>query len=231
MPNGQEIVDPLSLNLYTYCANNPIMYQDPSGHFWETVLDIGGIIWSAADMWNDPSWSNLGFLLWDVGATVLPFVPGSYTAKGGKLLIKTAGKADDVVDAFKALSKADRLAAAGGGNLVMGYKNLKKVVKGLGLEVHHLLEKRFAKTLGLKADDILSIAIDKNTHQSITNAMRKALPYDTLFTKHNYSEQEVWKATVDVYTDLGLTEYLPALKNQLIESASNVGKITDWLGW
>ncbi|MDF2588009.1 MAG: repeat-associated core domain protein [Anaerocolumna sp.] len=27
--------DPLSLNLYTYCANNPIMYIDPSGHTLE----------------------------------------------------------------------------------------------------------------------------------------------------------------------------------------------------
>ena len=26
--------DPLSLNLYTYCANNPIVYVDPSGHFY-----------------------------------------------------------------------------------------------------------------------------------------------------------------------------------------------------
>ena len=25
--------DPLSLNLYTYCCNNPVMYVDPSGHF------------------------------------------------------------------------------------------------------------------------------------------------------------------------------------------------------
>ncbi len=27
-----ELTDPLSLNLYTYCANNPIVYFDPSGH-------------------------------------------------------------------------------------------------------------------------------------------------------------------------------------------------------
>ncbi|QNU68451.1 RHS repeat-associated core domain-containing protein [Ruminiclostridium herbifermentans] len=25
--------DTLSLNLYTYCANNPMIYYDPSGHF------------------------------------------------------------------------------------------------------------------------------------------------------------------------------------------------------
>ena len=27
-----EMNDPLSLNLYTYCANNPVMYIDPTGH-------------------------------------------------------------------------------------------------------------------------------------------------------------------------------------------------------
>ena len=26
--------DPLSLNLYVYCINNPVMYIDPSGHAW-----------------------------------------------------------------------------------------------------------------------------------------------------------------------------------------------------
>ncbi len=33
LPNGQEVPDPLSLNLYTYGYNNPLSYQDPSGHF------------------------------------------------------------------------------------------------------------------------------------------------------------------------------------------------------
>ena len=28
-----EMNDPLSLNLYTYCANNPVIYTDPTGHF------------------------------------------------------------------------------------------------------------------------------------------------------------------------------------------------------
>ncbi|WHH58413.1 RHS repeat-associated core domain-containing protein [Petroclostridium sp. X23] len=27
-----QVTDPLSLNLYTYCLNNPILYTDPSGH-------------------------------------------------------------------------------------------------------------------------------------------------------------------------------------------------------
>lgn len=35
IPNGQKIIDPLSLNLYTYAYNNPILYVDPSGHVIE----------------------------------------------------------------------------------------------------------------------------------------------------------------------------------------------------
>jgi len=33
--------DPLSLNLYTYCENEPVMYDDPSGHKSNRVLDYG----------------------------------------------------------------------------------------------------------------------------------------------------------------------------------------------
>ena len=34
--------DPLSLNLYAYCSNNPIIYTDPTGHFKEgEILEIG----------------------------------------------------------------------------------------------------------------------------------------------------------------------------------------------
>ena len=32
LPNGQEVVDPLSLNLYSYCYNNPLKFTDPSGN-------------------------------------------------------------------------------------------------------------------------------------------------------------------------------------------------------
>ena len=39
-PDSPEYLDPYNvngLNLYTYCANNPIMYSDPSGHFLEAL--------------------------------------------------------------------------------------------------------------------------------------------------------------------------------------------------
>jgi lysozyme family protein len=38
---GGDIHDPFSLNLYTYCHNNPLVYYDPSGHslksIWEKI--------------------------------------------------------------------------------------------------------------------------------------------------------------------------------------------------
>ena len=35
--------DPLSLNLYTYCANNPVRYTDPSGHIITEIV-LGAVI-------------------------------------------------------------------------------------------------------------------------------------------------------------------------------------------
>ena len=37
--------DPLSLNLYTYCHNNPIIYQDKNGHWIH--LAVGAFIGAA----------------------------------------------------------------------------------------------------------------------------------------------------------------------------------------
>ena len=47
---GGRAGDPLSLHRYTYCANNPLRYTDPSGHFFGALLRfvggavIGGVI-------------------------------------------------------------------------------------------------------------------------------------------------------------------------------------------
>jgi len=53
-----SVSDPLSLNLYTYCANNPIIYWDPTGHVvteWDlehcSASEIATII-EATEAWN-----------------------------------------------------------------------------------------------------------------------------------------------------------------------------------
>jgi RHS repeat-associated core domain len=42
--------DPLSLNLYTYCHNEPLMYTDPTGHSWKSFWK--GVKSIAKDFWD-----------------------------------------------------------------------------------------------------------------------------------------------------------------------------------
>ncbi|MCX7745984.1 MAG: hypothetical protein N2645_03690 [Clostridia bacterium] len=47
--------DPLSLNLYTYCFNNPITYDDPTGHAYKTIDNRGDgmqplVVWEPEQM-------------------------------------------------------------------------------------------------------------------------------------------------------------------------------------
>ena len=109
--------DPLQLDFaelssYSYCAGNPILYIDPTGKFWETLWDIGNLIYdvgAAVDShirgYHDKAtehWIDAGV---DLAATLIPFVP----AGGSKL----ARMADDVVDAtYDASKTADNVTAA-----------------------------------------------------------------------------------------------------------------------
>ena len=220
-------------NWYIYGNQNPNVYGDATGEAAETIIDIAGAIWSLKDFITNPSWINAAFLVWDVASVVVPFVPGSYVTKAGKYVVKAGSKTDDVVDALKVLNKTQRIDAIKDGAVVLPYKALKKLSKGTGLEAHHLIEKRFADTLGIKSDDILSVAIDKDTHKAITNAFKDKIKYNTLFKKSGTlytstaSAQDIWNAVVDVYTDNGMTDYLTPLKEML----QDAGHSLDWKGW
>ena len=66
--NETEIDDPLSLNLYNYCANNPVMYFDSDGHCFMLVTGaigavVGGIVGGAV------SYAKTGKVSWKAVAT------------------------------------------------------------------------------------------------------------------------------------------------------------------
>ena len=73
-------------NLYAYGNNNPINYGDPYGLFpIETFWDIANIGYDI----SSHDWKSLG---WDIGATLIPYVPAGITkiGKGAKLADKCA---------------------------------------------------------------------------------------------------------------------------------------------
>ena len=64
----------------------------------------------------------------------------------------------DAVDVFKTSSK----------NIVGSYKDIKRAVKNLGIkdmEVHHLIEKRFASTLGLNSSAGVIMIYDSSNNR------------------------------------------------------------------
>ncbi len=102
--NGQ-----FDYNLFSYCGNNPIIRIDENGHFWETVFDIFSIGYSAKNLFNNPSLGNVGYLAWDIAASLLPFVPGSYIVKSGKLLLKMEKGVEQVLSKVNLMNKLEIL--------------------------------------------------------------------------------------------------------------------------
>lgn len=88
-----------SHNMYAYCVNNPIMYIDKDGYFWDTVLDIGFIGWDIYDIIFDDGykdWKNWLALGVDLFFAAIPFITG-----GGSKVIKLANIGDDLTDFSK----------------------------------------------------------------------------------------------------------------------------------
>ena len=181
-PDTTEVlrISPTSLkekNLYAYCNNNPVVYEDVTGTVAETVFDIATLALSAVEVTMNPTdltaWAGL------LGDTVdlIPFVTG----------------VGETIKALRASSKV----AEGTAEAIDTYSSLRKINKGTGKEVHHIIEKRFARNLGIeKPNQMLSIALDKDTHRRYTNAWRRTLKYGKA-----YDQRAVVKAAAKVYSD------------------------------
>jgi RHS repeat-associated protein len=109
-PDDTYYLDPESvngLNLYCYCGNDPINFVDPSGHFWDYVLDAVFIAIGIIDLIDEPSWGKAGLLVLDIGMAICPFIPA---ISGARHL----GKIDDIVDLTKTFGHIDNFADSGG---------------------------------------------------------------------------------------------------------------------
>ena len=117
--------NPQSLNRYAYCLNNPLIYTDSSGNFFETIWDLYSVGSGAYSMtknimkgnWVDASIDAGGVVL-DMGAAIVPFVPavGSTSIKAGRKIVKGVAKnADKAADVSKASEVGKAVSNTAGG--------------------------------------------------------------------------------------------------------------------
>ncbi len=81
---------------------------------------------------------------------------------------------------------------------------LTKILKGTGLQAHHLLEKRVAKILGVDPMKMLSVAMTKAEHSAFTKAWRQAIGYvgqKKAITTANATKEQIFDAARSIYKD------------------------------
>ncbi len=64
-----------TFNRYSYAANNPYKYTDPTGNIFETAVDVVSVGLSVSALVSEPTWGNAGGLAYDILATAIPILP------------------------------------------------------------------------------------------------------------------------------------------------------------
>ncbi|WP_237732421.1 RHS repeat-associated core domain-containing protein, partial [Flavobacterium sp. UGB4466] len=87
---------------------------------------------------------------------------------------------------------------------IKSYSSLRTLIKGKSLQAHHLLEQRFASTLGVTPGSMSAIAVTAEEHQIFTNAWRAEIGYkgsSALTTTANATKEQIHNAARKVYKD------------------------------
>jgi RHS repeat-associated protein len=97
-------------------------------------------------------------------------------------------------------------------NSVIGsYWRLRRLFAGQGMQVHHLIEQRFAVRIGaalLTSACTISVALTKSEHQAYTNAWRNSIPYGPGTNAANL--ELIWNTAMQIYA--GSTQIIGALE-------------------
>ena len=122
--------EPLTLHQYLYCLNDPVNRVDLSGEFSFneeiSVQGIGNAVNTVSNAYDTAKMVKDLAIQVTSGASLQSMLLSVSIEVGGNFL---NGPGLDLMGKFG------------------GFNFLKKFTKGSGLEVHHLVEKRFAKTL------------------------------------------------------------------------------------
>ena len=82
---------------------------------------------------------------------------------------------------------------------------MKNAIAGKGLEIHHLIELRFASALGKtteQAQQWLSVAVTQQEHQIFINAWRQVIGYSNQameWTTKTATPEKIWQEAQIIY--------------------------------
>jgi len=116
--------------------------------------------------------------------------PGSYGQLGGNDPIQLRSLAP-----VSSLARFSRASEFG----IQPYNQLTRQTAGTGLHAHHLIEERFARTLGVNPRQMQSIALTPDEHQVFTNAWRAEIHHSA--GTANATRQQIMSAASRIYRD------------------------------
>ena len=101
-PDSVSYLDPETphgINLYAYCANDPVNLYDPTGHIpLDIIFDVLFIFWDIHNLCTNDGhkdWENWAALMFDMAFAVVPY------ATGGGQVVKWIDMTDDISDIGK----------------------------------------------------------------------------------------------------------------------------------
>jgi len=72
-PLVPEPGNPQSLNRYSYCLNNPVRYSDPTGHWFESLLDVASLVYDIHRIRTEGwTFENSAALAIDLACLIIP---------------------------------------------------------------------------------------------------------------------------------------------------------------
>ena len=210
--------DPLAdhypgISPYAYCACDPVNFVDPEGEAIDVLWDVASIGLGVKSLIDNVKSGNVrgaigdgAGIVVDAVAAMIPFVPGGVGyLKAGQKVVNAVDAGLDLLRLTDELKDFEKAADFG----VDTYKNLRKQVlskygKNSGLEVHHLIEQRFAEKLGVSASDMPSIVLTKAEHKKFTDAWRKEIGYNgssSEFITLNVDQDKILDSARKIYAD------------------------------
>ena len=177
---GQGI---LGNNMFAYCLNNPVNGLDPRGNV-ATIFDVASFVYSIVSVALNPD--DVGAWL-GLAGDAIDLLPG---VTGIGEVVKGLVTTDKAIGSFGDLSKAVDFG-------IESYNKLKKKLKGLWLEAHHIIEKRLVEHLGIDVNTMLNVAVTPAEHQKFTNAWRDFFEYGMDYSSLN--REDIYHAATIIY--------------------------------